>query len=143
MAELSQSISGLRAVKKYLFSRVVEELGQPEGRVGEIERPIGPVNQVVGAVEPLSLVAVGKNGQRSVRLEAGHAAVAVLVDRQPALRIERQAVGSGLAVLGNVASGIPARLAKHRELSVLSVLVDGIGVWVAEQQAITHPDRTL
>jgi len=51
---------------------------------------------VVRAVEALAVEARRKDGEATVRLQAHDAAVAVLVDREPALPVHGQPVGPGL-----------------------------------------------
>src|SRR5262245_34549597 len=69
----------------------------------------------------------------------------MLVDREPALWIECQSVGSGLGIFSDVNTFITALLAKHRKLAVGLVFVDGVVIGIAKEQvaAVAHPDRTL
>ena len=47
-------------------------------RIGEPHRPVGADDDVVRAVQPPAVVAVGEDGDRAVVLGAGHPAIAVL-----------------------------------------------------------------
>ena len=74
------------AAERQLLVGVVAHARQPERRVGEAQRAVGAVDEVVRAVEPAALEAVGEHGRVAVRVDADDAAVAVLADRQPARR---------------------------------------------------------
>src|SRR5262249_5455880 len=128
-----------------LLAWIVEELGQAERRIGEIQSAVGAVDQIVGAVEALAFVAVGQNRDDAVLLETHDAPASVLVDGEPAVAIEREPIGAGLAVLGDVGSRVAALGAKDRDAAVGRPAIDRVGVGVAEEQiaAIAHPHRAL
>ena len=62
------------------------------GSVNQID-PSERTHHVVRAVQPLAVVAIGEDGDRAVVLGAGDPAVAVLARHQPAVGVERVAVG--------------------------------------------------
>src|SRR5262249_46094365 len=94
-----------------------------------------------GAVEPLPLIAVCEYRERTVTLETTDPMTALFVDRQTPLLVERQSVGAGLQVLGDVGRIVAALVAKHRKHTALRVLIDRVVVWIAEQKNIpvAHP----
>ena len=77
------------------LSRIIKELGQAKGRIGEIERAVGPVDKVVRTVEPLPFILVGKYRECAVVLQTGNSVIAVLVDREASFAVE---ITSGLFV---------------------------------------------
>src|SRR5262249_30081327 len=133
------------AAEGELLAPILEELRQPEWRIGEVEGSVGAVDEIVGAVEALALIAIRENRLAAVRLQSDCAAIAMLVDRQASLPIESQAVGSGLAVLGDVGARVAARLAEDLELPVGNVLVDRVAVRIGEEQELLlrNPDGSL
>ncbi len=76
------------------------------GRIGEPDRAIRLDHQVVRRVQLLALEAVGQHGDRAVMLGARHTASAMLAGDEPAF------------VIGGVAIGVVARLAKYRHRAV-------------------------
>src|SRR5205823_1425291 len=99
------------AAERQLLARIVVDARQPERWVGEVERAVRAVDEVVGAVEALALVAIGEHRERAGALQASDAAVAVLVDGEPPVAVERQAVGAGLVVLADVRAFVAALVA--------------------------------
>ncbi len=79
-------------LKRQLLVWIVEHFGESERRVGEEQDSVGSIDEVVGAVQPPAVVMVGEHGHVPMRLDPDYAAVAVLANRQSALRIERQTV---------------------------------------------------
>jgi hypothetical protein len=77
-------------------------------------------------------------------IHAHDATVAVLADREPPLRIEREPVGARLVVATDVRAGIAALRPKDRDGPVGCQPVDRVGVRRAEEEgAVTRPDRPL
>src|SRR5437016_13591876 len=102
-----------------LLARIFEEFRKTERRVGEIQSSIGTVDEVIGAVQALALISIGQDGQLPVLLETRHTAVAVFVDGESLLRIEREAIGTGLAVFADVHSRVAAMRAINRNSVIL------------------------
>src|SRR5262249_31326818 len=129
-----------------LLARIVEELWQTKGGIGDVQGAIRLVDQVVRAVEPLALVAVGEHGFTAIAFQPDHAAIAMLIDGETSLRIEREPVRSRLPILCAVGSGVTARSAEHAERTV-AVAVNDVTIGIGEQQAtairIEHPDRAF
>ena len=118
-------------------------------RVGEPHRPVGVDDDVVRAVQPPAVVTVGKYRDRAVVLGAGDPAIAVFAADQPALAVDRVAVGvtgwmaehadgpTGLvppqdAVVGDVADEqVAARRHVHRALRPAAPEVEALDVMVA------------
>ena len=118
-------------------------ISQSEGRVGEVERPVGAVDEVVGRVQPLALVAVRQHRDVAVRVDADDAPVAVLADRQQPGGREREAVRAGLVVAADVRAGVSALGAEHGHGALLPA-VDGVRVRRAEEQrTVRGPDGAL
>src|SRR5215831_6730504 len=109
------------AAKRKLFPFVVEKLRQAERGIGEEQRSVGAINEIVGTVQSLAVIPVCDYRERAVRLEPCNAPVAMLADRKPPLRIESEAVRSRLAVLRDVRTRITARLTKNREVSCAAI----------------------
>ena len=65
----------------------------PVARVGEPDRAVGMLDDVVRAVEPLAVVAVGQHGHASVGLGPGERPMTLLAGDQPTLPVDRVAVG--------------------------------------------------
>src|SRR5271165_465231 len=132
-----------------LFPWIIEELRQSKWRIGEIQRSVRLVDEIVGTVESLSFIAVSQHGKLAVLLHANHAAVAVLVDGQPSLLVEREPVRAGLTVFANVHAAIAGLCHENRHLTVLSPTVDEVIVGIAEEKVAVgffrarHPDRAL
>lgn len=82
------------AVELEFLGGVVVLFGEAVGRVGEIEIAVRLIDSVVGAVEPLAFVLVGENGDLTVFLGAGDAAVTVFAGGEAAGLIEGQTVGT-------------------------------------------------
>ena len=117
------------------FDRTLERASMSLGAgpwVCEIERAIGAVDQIIGAVEPFSLIAIGQYRDRTIPFETRDPAIAVFIDRQAPLAVHRESVGTRLTVLGDVGAGIAARRSKNRELPIGDVLVDRVGVRIAK-----------
>src|SRR5579871_7033200 len=110
-------MDGKNTAERQLLARIVEKFRQSERRIGKVQGSVRPIHQVVRAVEPLTFVLVCKHGQRSVFFEPRYAVVAMLIDRQAVLGIERQAIRPRLAVLRNIRAGITAGSAKYRQLA--------------------------
>src|SRR5215469_2422845 len=104
------------AVGQFL-SRIVEEFGQAERGVGEVQRPVRPVNEVVRAIEPLPFVAVSQYRQDAVLLETRHPTIAVFVDREATLSVQGQSIRAGLGVFADVRSGVTAMRAVDGDFS--------------------------
>src|SRR5207245_3226712 len=109
---------------------------------------VGFEDQVVGAVKALAHVIVGENGLLAVLFNTADAAVAVLAQDQPALRVERQAVGAGFVAglaAARLLAGVAARLEVLRDPLLGGVLVDDVVRDVGEEQvaAVLDPDRPL
>ena len=71
-----------------LFTRVVVRFRQAERRIGNKQRTVRSVNEIVGAVEAFSFEAIHENRQRPIFLHTCDASVAVLIDGQSSLRVE-------------------------------------------------------
>ncbi len=70
-------------------------------RVGEPQRAVRALDDVVGTVQPLAVPVVGEHGDGAVMLGPGHPARALLAADQPALPVD------------GVAVGVAGRLAEH------------------------------
>ena len=103
------------AAERQFLSRIGGELRQAERRIGEEQRAVRPVDQVVRRVQPLALETVGEDVDLAVGAKPGDTPVAVLVDGQAALRVEGEAVRAGLPVVGNVGTVIARRRAEGRQ----------------------------
>src|SRR5207249_11186091 len=111
-------VKGENTTVRQLLTRIVEELRQAEGRIGEEQSSIRAIDEVVGAVEPLAFVSVGQHGQMTVLLQTDDTPVPVLVNGEPSLAIDRQPVGARLGVFRDIPAGVTAVVFKHRERSV-------------------------
>src|SRR5262249_37501757 len=123
-----------------LFARIVEEFRQSEGWVSEIERSIRLINQIIRTVEPLSLIPVSKNGFSAILFHSNDPPVDVLVNREPAIQIDSQAIRSWLTVLSNICTVIAAFLAVDGQLAICSVLIHRVGIRIAEEQVFAVLD---
>ena len=104
------------------------------GRIGEPDRAVGLHHHVVRRVELLALVAVGDDRDRAVVLGARDAPPAVLARDEPALPVDRVAVG------------VAAGRAEHRDRAVgLVVAHDAVVRDVGEQHVLAgrEVDRPL
>ena len=125
---------GVDAVDALLVQ--LEVLALRIARVGEVDAALAVDGEVVGAVEPLALIAVGEDGAPAVLLDAGHApaaraAVAFAGDEQ-AVAVEGEAVGGG---------GVRP---VHRDRSPASELQRAVrGDVLEEQVAVRMPGRPL
>ena len=75
-----------------LATGIIMELWQSERRIGEKQRSIAAIDEIVWRVQTLTIVAVGEDGGEAVLLDADDAAVTVLAKGQPAFRVNSQAV---------------------------------------------------
>src|SRR5205823_6461197 len=85
-------MDGIDPGEWHLAARVIMELWQSEGRIGEKQRAIAAIDEIVRRVQTLTIVAVGEDSGEAVLLDAHDAAVAVLAKGQPALRVNGQTV---------------------------------------------------
>ena len=126
--------------------------------VGEEDGAARARHEIVRAVQPLAVEAVGQHRARAVRLDAHHRPVGHRGDQQASLRIERQPVradeqdvaapaGRLRAGIHDVVARIAGLLHEEGELAIGRPLVDGVGRDVAEQQmpalGIVDPQRPL
>src|ERR1051325_6909105 len=81
-------VDGVNTAEWKLLARIVEEFWKTERRIGKEQRAIGSVIEIIWAIQPLALVTVRQHGLRPVVFVAHDAMIAVLIDRQPTLRIE-------------------------------------------------------
>ena len=84
--------------------------GKAKRRISKEQRAVRSIDKIVWTVEPLALITVSENGLRAIFLVMHDAMIAVLVNRESSLRIERQAIRTRLAVLGNVGTMISFRI---------------------------------
>ena len=70
---------------------------------------------------------------------------AVLIDGQPALLVQGQAVGSWLTVLGDVGGVIAALVPEHLQGRAIAVLINRVVIRIAEEQGllVPQPDRSF
>src|SRR5688572_2431293 len=132
------------ARERQLPAWIVGELWQAERGIGEVKRTIGLVNEVVRAVQASAVEPVRQNRQRARLLETGDAAIAMLVDRQPAFAVERETIRPRLSIFADVEAGVPALGPEHRESVILRPAVNRVRVRIAEQEiTLRHPYRTF
>ena len=82
----------------------------------------------------LPSIVVGQHGELPVLLHANHAAIAVLVDGEASLLVEREPVGTGLAVFADIHAAVAALGHEDRELTVLRPAIDQVVVGIAEEK---------
>src|SRR6185437_6626760 len=133
------NVFAIRAYAKHsavgqFFAGIIRVFGQAEWRIGKVKRAVGFVDQIVGAVEPLAVVAVREHGQPAILFHAHHTAVSLLIDREAALTVERETVGARLAVLADVRAAIAAVRHEDGKRTILGPAIDDILVWIAEEQ---------
>src|SRR6185295_15732664 len=85
-------VNRVNAAEAELLSRIIEEPWKAERRIGKEERAVGSIDKIVWTVQPVAIVAVCKHGLRPVSFVSHHSMIAVLIDRQASLRIERQSI---------------------------------------------------
>ncbi len=70
---------------------------------------------------------------------------AMFIDRQATLRVERQAVGAGLAELADIRAVIATLVPEHAQHALARIAIDRVVVGIAEQQGpfLWQPDRTF
>ena len=90
---------GMRQFRRAAFTLIIRH--QAEGRVGEPDRSIGFHDNIIRAVQPLALVAIGQNSDRTIIFKAHHAAAEMLTRNHAALTVSRMAIG----VVGGLAPG--------------------------------------
>src|SRR3954451_7635157 len=76
------------AIRQFL-ARVVEELWQGKGWVGEKERAIRAIDKIVWAVQAFAFVAIRENRELAIFLKARDTTIAVLIDGDATLIVER------------------------------------------------------
>ena len=132
------------AVEIEFLGRVGVQSDQAVWGIGEVQVAVGFEDPVVGAVEPLAVVAIGQRRERSAGLQPGDPAVAVLAEDQPPLGVHQQAVGSRLTASGRCA-GIAAGLEEDADPPALLPLEDRVAGYVGEEQESPTPipDRPL
>src|SRR5208282_4153160 len=95
------------------------------------------------------LITIGHYRELAVLLQANHATIALLVDGESALLIEREPVRAGLTEFTDVHSTVAALGHEDRQLPVLRPTVDQIVVGIAEKKipvgvlGAWHPDGTF
>ena len=103
----------------------------------------------MGLLSRFPFETIGEHGKLSVLLHADYAAVAVLVDGEAALLVERQAIGARLAIFANVHATIAGLRHEDGKLAILRPAIDHIVVGVAEEEIAVglvtsrHPDWTF
>ncbi len=131
------AVGAIHAAERQLLARIVVELRQAEWRIGEVDGAIRRVHEVVRTVQAFALIAVREHCLAAVRFDAHDAMVAVLVDRQSALRIQRESIRAGLPEESDIASGIAAVLEQSPQFLRSRIpRIDAVGVRIAEQQAL-------
>src|SRR5687768_13292022 len=85
-----------------LFARIVIKFGQAKGWIGKKQRAVRAIDEVVRAIEPLTVVTICQDPRFPVFSHAGDPTIAMFVDREPALRIQSQSIRAGLQVLSDV-----------------------------------------
>ena len=90
------------AAEWQFLARIVGELRQSKRGIGEVQRAVRFVDEIVRAVQSLAFEAIGKDGQRTGLFQTADAVVAMLVDRQASIAVERQAIGAWLSVFADV-----------------------------------------
>src|SRR5581483_5835925 len=78
----------IHALKGQFLLGIVTALAQAVWRIREIERAIGFVYQVVGAVQALSLIFIGQRGAFAVFFYTHNAMIAMLAIRHASLLIQ-------------------------------------------------------
>src|SRR5260221_783526 len=154
-AQLAVLADTVDALEVELFFRVLHLARETVGRIGEVERAVRVVDEVVRAVEPLALVAVGDRyvlrlGLGERRVHARDLPVAVLAEHQASLRIEGEAIRPGL-VRGDVVgpgdrAEEPALLEVDLRAPALLPFQDAVGRDVGEEQVPAvgaHPQWAL
>jgi len=111
---LQRSDDAIHAVDLHLFQRVVVLLcRQSVRRIGEIERTVGLVDEVVGTAEFFSVVRIGEDGDLSFRVERfepPHVAARVACDRDAAFGVDRHPVRAGLGTFIWLGAFVAARM---------------------------------
>src|SRR5581483_11361637 len=141
---------GEHAAVRQFLARIVEELRKAEWRVGEVERSIRSIHQVIPTVKTFTIVAIGEHGNRTIGFKPRDTAVPVLIDGQPGQTIQREAIRTGLAVFRDVGARITARATEYGKVAdsaffVRYIFIDGVRIWVAKQEvtAVTFPNGAL
>src|ERR1041384_4622860 len=106
----------------------------PMVRVGEVQRTIGFVDEIIGAIQTFALVTICENGELSVFFLPDNTAIPMLVDREPCFLIESEAVRPWLPILSDIKARVAALGHVDRELTVLCPAIDCVVVWIAEQK---------
>src|SRR5256885_13472418 len=68
--------------KGQFLARVLKEFWQTEGRIGEVERPVRAVDEIVGTVKALTPIPLREYREGTIALQSCHTMPAVLVDRR-------------------------------------------------------------
>ena len=139
-------IQPIDAIVPLFLQRRLVHPRQTIRRVGEEDRPPGPLHQIVRRAEPPPPELRGQQGLGLGRqVQSGDGAVAVVRHQDRALRPQDQAVRPGLAKGVGRRSVIAGGLHEHRQAVRLRPAVDPVVRHVAEQQiaAFSDPDRPL
>ena len=141
--QLAVRVQPVDAVEVELAQRRLLQPVEAVRRVGEVERSIAGVHQIVGAVEPAPLVVVGQHRTGAVFFEPRDAPVAVFGNDQPSLAVERQPVRRDRPEPFAVA--LEDRIEERTGAVRLRPLVDCVGAHVREEESrlAAHPDRAF
>ena len=82
------------------------EFWQTKWRVGEEQRSIAAIYQIIRRVQAVAFEPIGQNCGQAILLDAHHSAVAMLADGQPALLVNREPIGARLPIFANVLARI-------------------------------------
>src|ERR1700685_3117045 len=112
---LLDCIDNAKHAVEFLFFRwIVVALGsQSIGWIGEIERAVRFVDEIVGAVELFAVVSIGKDCNLSFRverLETPYVAARVTGNRDTALWVDRHSVRAGLGTVVRIGAFVAARM---------------------------------
>src|SRR5512132_1657400 len=86
----------INTAERKLASRIIELPRQSERRICKVNSTVGSADEVVGAIQPPAVVAVGEHRLAAVRFQAAHAPVAMLADSEMPVDVKVQAISARL-----------------------------------------------
>src|SRR5581483_7244913 len=139
--------NAIHAIPFELLDRVIVVFGrQPVRRIGEVERTIGFVHQVIWTVEALALIGINQHSRRLCgveRFEAENIALRMTCHRQPSLCVECHAIGAWFRPAIGRRTLVAARLQPDTGLLTWRPLANAVGRNLGEVEAVAYPYRTL
>src|ERR1700723_2208419 len=113
------------------------------GRIGKVERAVGLVDDVIGAVERFALIGVGEDGELGFWIQGAEAvdvALSMACDAKAAANIEGHAIRSRLRSAVGRGAPVAAGLKKDADALIGRPFANAVAGNLGEEKAVSYPD---